>query len=253
MSGKRGRDDDGHGDRTSYTSEFLDSVSDLPLELRKCFSLVRDLDEYCYELVDGQPQMSTNNDIPGVEAMKRHMINCANACSVLDKAAVKKMRRQWSDLQAAEKKVLEIATEKNEIAQQAQRHIHNNITRLVELYMKFEKELAKTDQQGLGEVLQRAPAPQQASSSRRTAPKSRKPKKQPSGFDLVGSWIAVEYDDGSSTAGGDSSKVWYNGLVMAFDPNLMSYLVGWEVGGEEWIEDLKDGEYMVVDNPIASK
>lgn len=63
---------EGDGDvRTSYTSEFLESVNDLPVELRKCYSLIKDLDEYVHEMVDGRPSPET----PGVEEMKKVMLN----------------------------------------------------------------------------------------------------------------------------------------------------------------------------------
>ena len=49
--------------------------------------------------------------------------------------------------------------------------------------------------------------------------------------------------------GDPPKKVWYNGLVMAFDSNLHSYLISWEVGGEEWLDDLKEDEFKVVPPP----
>eukprot|EP01050_Picozoa_sp_SAG11_P003228 SAG11_NODE_177_length_13334_cov_9.614280_14_plen_38_part_00 len=36
---------------------------------------------------------------------------------------------------------------------------------------------------------------------------------------------------------------------MAFDSNLHSYLISWEVGGEEWLDDLKEDEFKVVVAP----
>ena len=71
---KRARSTDMAADgdvRTSYTSEFLESVNDLPVELRKCYSLIKDLDEYVHEMVDGRPSPET----PGVEEMKKVMLN----------------------------------------------------------------------------------------------------------------------------------------------------------------------------------
>eukprot|EP01047_Picozoa_sp_COSAG01_P085026 COSAG01_NODE_18502_length_1071_cov_17.038066_2_plen_94_part_00 len=54
--------------------------------------------------------------------------------------------------------------------------------------------------------------------------------KQPKCQDLVGSWIAIQYDDDSATGpDGIVDKVWYNGLVTAYDENLISYQIAWEV------------------------
>ena len=36
---------------------------------------------------------------------------------------------------------------------------------------------------------------------------------------------------------------------MADDDNFHSYLISWEVGGEEWINDLKEDEDSVVPTP----
>ena len=70
-------------------------------------------------------------------------------------------------------------------------------------------------------------------------------KKQPTEFDLVGKWVAIEYNADDSTVAepedGDSTppqKVLHNGLVKAYDANLHSYRISWEGGGEEWIDDL---------------
>jgi hypothetical protein len=56
-------------------------------------------------------------------------------------------------VQAQEAKVLEIATEKCQLAVQTQRHMANHIARLSGLHGKFEKELGKSDPDGLAEVL----------------------------------------------------------------------------------------------------
>ena len=61
---------DGDDARTSYTSEFLESVSDLPIELKKSFNLIKDLDEYMHEMMDGSP----STDQLGVEQMKKKII-----------------------------------------------------------------------------------------------------------------------------------------------------------------------------------
>eukprot|EP01051_Picozoa_sp_SAG22_P008410 SAG22_NODE_638_length_8262_cov_4.658826_7_plen_104_part_00 len=64
--------DDGGGEdvRTSYTSEFLESVSDLPMEMKKSYNLIKDLDEYMHEMVDGAP----NTEQLGVEQMKKKIL-----------------------------------------------------------------------------------------------------------------------------------------------------------------------------------
>jgi hypothetical protein len=262
-----GDEDDG---RTSYTSEFLDSVSELPIELKKCFSLIRDLDEYVYELMDGEPQLSSSDGVPGVETMKRKMVRCVFDCpatfhpsvryrlnltcacrrphplilycrtcgsfagtvtkGTLDKGSMTKMKKMWSDIKAAQAKVLEIAAEKGEIATQAQRHLTIHTKRLEDLHEKFAKELNKTDPDGLDEVTSGAPF-DEARSKPAPTQRKKKPRKQPKRQELVGSWIAIEYDDGSVPVNPDgvAEKVWYNGLVMAYDDNLSSYLISWEV------------------------
>jgi hypothetical protein len=246
-----GADGAGEGDvRTSYTSEFLESVDDLPVELRKCYSLIKDLDEYVHEMVDGRPSPET----PGVEEMKKVMLNKARRINEsgkgsMDKSGQALLKKQWKALQEAQKKVLEIATEKVQLAEQAQRHVQNHMVRLDELHHKFEKELHKSDPEGLAEVLGQETASPTAQSK---APPPARKKKQPVKFDLVGKWIAIEYDDEAAKAERPNDpveKVWYNGLVMAYDDNLHSYLISWEVGGEEWIDDLKEDEYTVVPAP----
>ena len=242
---------EGDGDvRTSYTSEFLESVDDLPVELRKCYSLIKDLDEYVHEMVDGRPSPET----PGVEEMKKVMLNKARRINEsgkgsMDKSGQEILKKQWLALQEAQKKVLEIATEKVQLAEQAQRHVQNHMGRLEELHLKFEKELGKSDPEGLAEVLGQEMS-EHAMQPR--APAVARKKKQPVRFDLVGKWIAIEYDDEAAKAERPDDpveKVWYNGLVMAYDDNLHSYLISWEVGGEEWIDDLKEDEYSVVPAP----
>lgn len=64
-------DDGGDDTRTSYTSEFLESVADLPIELKKSFSLIKDLDEYMHEMVDGTP----STDQLGLEDMKKKILS----------------------------------------------------------------------------------------------------------------------------------------------------------------------------------
>ena len=66
------RDDD---TRTSYTSEFLESVAELPIELKKSFSLIKDLDEYMHEMMDGSP----STDQPGIEQMKTAILLKVNS------------------------------------------------------------------------------------------------------------------------------------------------------------------------------
>eukprot|EP01050_Picozoa_sp_SAG11_P003230 SAG11_NODE_177_length_13334_cov_9.614280_16_plen_96_part_00 len=71
---KRARANLADGDedtRTSYTSEFLESVSDLPIELKKSFSLIKDLDEYMHEMMDGSP----STDQLGIEQMKKKILS----------------------------------------------------------------------------------------------------------------------------------------------------------------------------------
>ena len=251
LNQKRPRDGASDDLRTSYTSEFVESVADLPIELKKSYSLIKDLDEYVHEMMDGRPSAET----PGVEEMKQQMLTKARRVNetgkgTMDKAGLEIMKKQWGALQAQEQKVLEIAAEKCQLAAQTQRHIQNHMARLETIHGKFEKELAKSDPEGLAEVLQReseyVPKPVKQPTQRR--------KKQPTKFDLVGKWVAIEYDDDSATAasgdGAPPQKVYYNGLVMAYDDNLHSYLISWEVGGEEWIDDLKDGEYAVVSQPV---
>ena len=68
---------------------------------------------------------------------------------------------------------------------------------------------------------------------------------QPTKLDLVGKWVAIEYNDDGAAAV-TPQKVLHNGLIKAYDDNLDSYLISWEVGGEEWIGDLKDDEYAIL-------
>ena len=130
----------------------------------------------------------------------------------MDKSGQEIMKKQWLALQEAQKKVLEIATEKVQLAEQAQRHVQNHMARLEELHRKFEKELAKSDPEGLQDVLGGHGV--QREHQAQALPRK---KKQPVRFDLVGKWIAIEYDDEAAKAERPNDpveKVWYNGLVM---------------------------------------
>ena len=55
--------------------------------------------------------------------------------------------------QIPRKKVAEIAAEKVQLAEQAQRHISQHMVRLDTLHAQFEKELAKANPDGLAEAL----------------------------------------------------------------------------------------------------
>ena len=86
--------------RTSYTSEFVESVADLPIELKKSYSLIKDLDEYVHEMMDGRPSAET----PGVEEMKQQMLNKARRINesgkgTMDKAGLGIIKKQWEALQ----------------------------------------------------------------------------------------------------------------------------------------------------------
>ena len=113
----------------------------------------------------------------------------------MDKSGQEIMKKQWLALQEAQKKVLEIATEKVQLAEQAQRHVQNHMARLEELHRKFEKELAKSDPEGLQDVLGGHGV--QREHQAQALPRK---KKQPVRFDLVGKWIAIEYDDEAAKA-----------------------------------------------------
>ena len=71
----------------------------------------------------------------------------------MDKAGLENVREQWKDLLEFQKKVHEIAAEKVQLAEQAQRHITQHMTRLDGLHIQFEKELQKSDPEGLAEAL----------------------------------------------------------------------------------------------------
>eukprot|EP01050_Picozoa_sp_SAG11_P003229 SAG11_NODE_177_length_13334_cov_9.614280_15_plen_166_part_00 len=136
----------------------------------------------------------------------------------MDKSGIENVREQWEQLKMFQNKVSEIAAEKIQLAEQAQRHMSQHMTRLDALHAQFEKELAKSDPEGLAEALaissvvgaSSAPAPA-------PPPAPARKKKQPTKcvginetprlvllnlppfmlprFDLVGKWIAIEYDD----------------------------------------------------------
>eukprot|EP01051_Picozoa_sp_SAG22_P008411 SAG22_NODE_638_length_8262_cov_4.658826_8_plen_155_part_00 len=110
----------------------------------------------------------------------------------MDKNGLEKVRKQWEALKEFQGKVKEIAQEKVQLAEQAQRHITNHMARLDKDYASFEKDLGKSDPEGLAEVQESRGA---AAAAAPAPPPSRKRQKQPTKFDLVGKWIAIEYDD----------------------------------------------------------
>ena len=60
---------------------------------------------------------------------------------------------------------------------------------------------------------------------------------------LVGRWISIEYEDKQSKA------KWYKGLVRKYDPQSDRYLIIWETGGQDWVDELKDNEYKMAKPP----
>jgi hypothetical protein len=126
--------------------------------------------------------------------------------------------------QIPRKKVAEIAAEKVQLAEQAQRHISQHMVRLDTLHAQFEKELAKANPDGLAEALMVSSVSYVSSvgEGHAPAPAPARKKKQPTKCakiscrgktwqivygrcqralcsifrcDLVGKWIAIEYDD----------------------------------------------------------
>ena len=65
--------------------------------------------------------------------------------------------------------------------------------------------------------------------------------------DLVNRWIAIEYEDKSSKA------KWYKGLVKKYCAASDRYLISWETGGQDWVDELKDNEYKMAKAPGSSK
>jgi hypothetical protein len=80
------------------------------------------------------------------------------------------------------------------------------------------------------------------------------PEKMRVGSELVGKWIAVEYEEEPDHIDArKTSRSWYRAQVQSFDSNKLRHRVIWEDGTKDWIVGLKADEYKISSAPSESK
>eukprot|EP00002_Diphylleia_rotans_P021213 TRINITY_DN4132_c0_g1_i3.p1 TRINITY_DN4132_c0_g1~~TRINITY_DN4132_c0_g1_i3.p1 ORF type:complete len:239 (-),score=46.32 TRINITY_DN4132_c0_g1_i3:121-837(-) len=115
----------------SYLDDFLESISSLPSELRRSFSLMRELD-YRTEELKGSLEKNTKHYLSSVRKNPKHS----------EDSSIKSL---YKHIQEDQKTCTELADEKVLLAEQTYELVDKHIRRLDEDLRKFESELKKNE------------------------------------------------------------------------------------------------------------